>query len=111
MVFADRRPDKWASSIAARVVSLTFVEPGPTGSPSSLVTFASRRLGLGVDWVYVAAMTTAARRRYNSARVNIAQRERAVLWATAVAATFTGRRRNSSVSHGFGRMSARNAVP
>ncbi len=58
-----------------------------------------------------AAATTAARGRYNSARVNIAQRVRAVLWATAVAATFTGRRRKSSVSHGFGRMSARNAVP
>src|ERR1700676_3217151 len=51
MVFADRRPDKWTSSIAARIVSLTFVEPGPTGSPSSLVTLASQRLGSGVDRV------------------------------------------------------------
>src|ERR1700731_235531 len=58
-----------------------------------------------------AAATTAARGRYNSARVNNAQRERAVLWATAVAAAFTGRRRNSSISHGFGRTSIRNAVP
>jgi len=58
-----------------------------------------------------AAASTAARGRYNSARVNIAQRARAVLWATAVAATFTGRRRSSSINHGFGRTSARNAVP
>src|SRR3954466_344280 len=51
MVFADRRPDKWTSSVAARIVSLTFVEPGPTGSPSSLVTLASQRLASGVHRV------------------------------------------------------------
>jgi hypothetical protein len=35
--------------------SLTFVEPGPTGSPSSFVTFAGQRLGSGVDRVTLPA--------------------------------------------------------
>jgi hypothetical protein len=35
--------------------SLTFVEPGPTGSPSSFVTLASQRRGSGVDRVTLPA--------------------------------------------------------
>jgi putative transposase len=43
MVFADRRPDKWASSNGSHR-SMTFVDPGPTGLPSMFVVpFASQR--------------------------------------------------------------------
>ncbi len=91
--------------VAARIVPLIFAEPGQTGSPSSCVTLASRhRPG------YAAAATTAGR-RYVSARVSIAHNARAVLCATAVAATFTGRRPTKAVSQGRGTTSLRKVVP
>ena len=43
MVFADRRPDKWPSLKAARIISLASAEPGLTGSPSRRITLASQR--------------------------------------------------------------------
>ena len=58
-----------------------------------------------------AATGTTVGRRYVSARVSIAHRARAVLCATAVAATFTGRRPIKAVSHGRGATSLRNVVP
>ena len=110
MVFADRRPDKWTSSSGShRFSGLCRTRSDPVrhhlSSPSQAsAALEQRRPG------YAATGTTVGR-RYVSARVSIAHRARAVLWATAVAATFTGRRPIRAVSHGRGAASLRNVVP
>jgi hypothetical protein len=94
----------------ARIVSVTFAEPGQTGSPSSFVTLANQRHP-GRRRPGYAAVATGAGRRYLSLRVSIAHSARAVLCATAVAATFTGLRPTRAASQGRGVTSLRNVVP
>ena len=110
MVFADRRPDKWTSSSGShRFIDLCRTRSDPVRHHRSLPSQAiaalkQRRPGYAAAGIPVG-------RRYASARVSIAHKARAVLWATATAATFTGRRPIRAVSHGRGATSLRNVVP
>jgi putative transposase len=110
MVFADRRPDKWTSSQRlASFIDLCRTRSDPVRHHRLLPSQASaarkqRRPGY-------AAAGIADGRRYASARVSIAHSARAVLCATATAATFTGLRPIRAVSHGRGATSLRNVAP
>ncbi|WP_057795819.1 IS256 family transposase [Roseovarius atlanticus] len=92
MVSAVRRPDKWTSSRRLTSFHGPLPNPGCPGLPSSFASLASRRRGLRDADLYQAAVTNTAGCRYVSSRRIIAQSARAVLCATATAATLTGRR-------------------
>lgn len=92
MVSAVRRPDKWTSSRRLTSFHGPLPNPGCPGLPSSLASLASQRRVLsGADLCQAAASNTAGCRYVSSRRI-MAQSARAVLCATATAATLTGRR-------------------
>ena len=108
MVFADRLPDKWTSSVARIVLGLASIPVRPV-PPSASFTPAIR----DPEWGALPATPPRSRTgaRQSSWRVNIAQTARAVLCARAVAATFTGRRPISASSQGRGNTDRRRSAP